>query len=120
MSKDILLGADHDLVIENFDLALTDDTQSLKQRIRQQLLFVKGEWFFNEELGTEYYPSIAEKDLGIIKTVIADSIRSVRGVKDLFNFNTVLNNIERTLVVEFEVTDELNNVIGDVITDIGI
>ena len=117
--KDLLLGADHDLVIKNFDLVLTDDAQSLKQRIKQQLLFVKGEWFFNEELGTEYYPSIAEKDLGVIKAVIADSIRNVRGVKDLVTFNASLNNKERTLVVEFEVTDELNNVIGDVVTDIG-
>ena len=116
--KDLLLGADGDLVIKEFDLVLTDDIEGLKQRIKRQVLFAAGEWYFNEELGTEYYPVIAEKDLDAVKAVIANSIRSVRGVKDLIAFNATLNSAIRTLSVDFEVIDDLGNVVSDIINTV--
>lgn len=116
--KDLLLGVDGDLVFKEFDLVLTDNIKGLKQRIKRQVLFAAGEWYFNEELGTEYYPVIAGKDLEGLKSVIADSIRSVRSVKDLITFNVTLNSTTRTLNIDFEVIDDLGNVVGDIINTV--
>ncbi|WPY01460.1 hypothetical protein Trichorick_01373 (plasmid) [Candidatus Trichorickettsia mobilis] len=112
MSKDLAIGPDGDLVIENMDLKLVDDTQALIQRIRRMLLCIKGESFYDEEVGTEYYPYIAEKDIEPLKKVIADSIRNVKGVKDLVTFNAEIINNTRTLKLNFEVTDNLGNTVS--------
>jgi hypothetical protein len=103
-------------VIKNFDFALTNEVQGLVQRIKQSVLFIKGEWFFNEELGTEYYPYIADKDLDVIKEIIADAIRNVEGVNELISFVPTINNATRIMNIEFEVTDNLGNSISDIAT----
>jgi hypothetical protein len=112
MSKDLAIGPDGDLVVDNLDLSLVDGTQALIQRIRRMLLCIKSECFYDEEVGTEYYPYIAEKDMEPLKKVIADSIRNVKGVKDLVTFNTEVINNTRTLKLNFEVTDNFNNTLS--------
>ncbi len=118
--KDLLLGSDHDLVIKNYDFTLATEQQSLMQRIRQHLLFIKGEWFYNEEMGTEYYPYIADKDLGVLKSTIANAIREVKGVKELIEFNATITGANRTMTVDFEVIDDLDNLISGNIADVRI
>jgi len=118
--KDLLLGSDHDLVIQNYDFVLTTDSQVLAQRIKQSLLFIKGEWFFNENIGTEYYPYIADKDLGILKATIANAIREVKGVKELIDFNANVDDKTRTMSVTFEVIDDLDNLIQSNIDNVRI
>lgn len=116
MSKDILLGADHDLVIENFDLVLTDDTQGLRQRVKQKLLCFKGEWFFDENIGTEYFDAISDKNTENLVSILTDSIREVRGVKEVTSFDVKLEPIKRTLEISFEVSNDLDETISDTIT----
>lgn len=114
--KDLLLGSDHDLVIQDYDFVLTTENQALIQRIKQHLLFIKGEWFYNEEMGTEYYPYIADKDLSILKLTIADAIRNVKGVKELIDFSSDVDGKTRTMNISFEVIDDLDNLIeGDIL-----
>ena len=118
--KDLLLGSDHDLVIQNYDFVLADERQSLMQRIKQHLLFIKGEWFYNEEMGTEYYPYIADKDLNFLKATIANTIREVRGVKELIEFNCDVVSETRTMMVNFEIIDDLDNLLSGTISDMRV
>lgn len=112
MNKDLAIGFDGDLIMNNLDLSLVDGTQALIQRIRRMLLCIKGECFYDEEVGTEYYPYIAEKDIEPLKKLIANSIRSVKGVKDLVTFNAEIIDNTRTLQINFEVTDDLGNMLS--------
>lgn len=118
--KDLLLGADHDLIIENFDLALTDDIQSLRQRIKQKLLCFKGEWFLDENIGTEYFDAISDKNTENLVSILVNSIREVRGVKEVISFDVKVEPIKRTLEISFEVSNNLDETINDTITIVDI
>ena len=118
--KDLLLGSDHDIFIKNYDSVIADEQQSLLQRIKQNLLFIKGEWFYDENMGTEYYPYIADKDLNILKTTISNAIRDVKGVKELIDFNAEVNIKTRVMSINFEIMDDLANLITSTVTEIRI
>ncbi len=111
--KDFLLDAGHDLVLKNFDLVLTNDIEGLRQRVKQKLLFIKGEWFFNENLGTEYFDAIANKDTDTLTSILLDSVREVEGVKNVTSFDVKIDEVNRTLSLKFEVSNNLGETIGD-------
>ena len=75
------------------------------------LLSVKGECYYDEEVGTEYYPSIGEKNIETLKVLTADSISNVKGVKDIVSFTAEIINNTRSLKIDFEVTDDLGNLL---------
>ena len=109
--KDLLLSKDHDLVIDKFDLQLTNDKQLVKQRIRQALLAFKGDWFLNTSLGIPYYEEIVgqKNSIDTVKAIFIETIKKVDGVKDLVEFNINLENQSQSLNITFTVIDYLNN-----------
>jgi len=114
MNKDLLLGADHDLVIENFDLALTSNKQIVAQRVKQALLLFKGEWFLDRDLGIPYYEDIlgTKNSIDTVRAIFVNTIRSVDGVKDLTEFNIEFNDATRTLSIKLTIIDDLSNEIN--------
>ena len=114
--KDLLLDASGDLVISNFDFVLTDGLQGLAQRVKQKILCFKGEWFFDENIGTEYIDAISSKDTDSFVAILVESIREVEGVKDVVSFDVKIDSTTRELQVSFEVSNNLGEIIGDTVT----
>lgn len=112
--KDLLLGADHDLVIENFDLQLTNNEQIVVQRVKQALLLFKGEWFLDIDLGVPYYSDILgqKNSIDAVRSIFISEIRNVEGVKDLTEFNINFDEANRKLVIDFIIIDDFNNQIN--------
>lgn len=110
--RDLKLSEDHDLVIDGFDLQLTDDTEIVRQRIKQALLLFKGEWFLSVDLGVPYYEEIlGEKNsIEAIKAILVNCIKKVEGVRELLNLDIKLDN-NRILKIHFNVLDEFNNLL---------
>jgi hypothetical protein len=111
--RDLKLDQEGDLMISEFDLRLTNDSEIVKQRIRQALLTFKGEWFLNTQLGIPYYESILEEknSLQAIKAILMDAIKKVEGVKELTQFELKYNNDTRLVSINFSVIDSFNNLI---------
>jgi hypothetical protein len=111
--RDLKLDQEGDLMISEFDLRLTTDSEIVEQRIRQALLTFKGEWFLNTQLGIPYYESILEEknSLQAIKAILVDAIKKVEGVKELTKFEIKYDNDSRALAVNFNVMDDFNNLL---------
>lgn len=108
---DLLLNNAHDLVIMNNDLVLIDkdSSQGVKQRIKQNLLWFRGEWFLNTIGGVPYfeYFFIKNPNREIIETILKETILSVDKVKEFTKFSLDFETLTRKLIFDFSV--KLNN-----------
>ena len=103
--SDLLLDTDtHDLVIENNDLVITEDTHSIAQRVKMTLLTFKGEWYQNTEFGTPYFQSILVKgNEDLAPVLLQNVINKVPGVTRITSFNASLDTNKRKLTLVFSV-----------------
>lgn len=104
---DLLLNQKtHDLVIDSFDLVLVDGLDLIRQRLKQRLLTVRGEWFLNEEIGLPWFAEINAKGTpeGRIRALLIEEITETEGVLSLDRFELDYNARTRTMLVQFEVT----------------
>jgi hypothetical protein len=111
--KDLLLDATGDLIIENFDLKLTDETTEVKQRIRRKLLCFRGEWYLDEEIGTPYFPVIGTKDTESIFQMLRQSVLEVKGVQDIMAFDVEIDATTRSAKVSLEVSTDNGTTVTD-------
>jgi hypothetical protein len=108
----------NDLIVENYDLRISKNkTQYVSQKITEKLLFVKGEWPLNKNLGLPYFGEkdefgrrirgtgihIKNPDLNYIKTLFRNEILDIDEVEDIVNLDLTLETSTRTLTVELEV-----------------
>lgn len=58
----------HDLVVENYDLQLTSDIDSIRQSLSIRLQFFFSEWFLEVTQGIDFYSTVLVKtpDLGLV------------------------------------------------------
>ena len=72
-----LSSPDHDI---NF--SLISGEEELRQRIRQHLLFFRGEWFLNASEGVPYLTDLLGErlDTDLVASVIRNQLLEVRGV----------------------------------------
>lgn len=113
-NKDLLLGSDHDLVITDFDLNLTDDTQTLNQSILQHLKAFKGDWFLDVDKGMPYYEEILgqRNSIDSVRAVFIEQIKSIDGVKEIVDLELNLNGADRSLDVKISVLDGYDNLVN--------
>lgn len=111
--KDLLLAENGDLAIVNNDLAITNDKQSLAQKIKVALKTIEGEYFYNSSIGVPYFSEILGQNNAIdtIRAIMIDYISKIEGVKELTDFNLSLDSRTRVLNMKFTVTDEENNIL---------
>lgn len=86
--------ATHDLVINNFNFELTEDTdESVAQRWKIRLLFFKGEWFLNENFGIPYYQDILKKqsDLTIPDVIFRQHTLQTPGIEELLEYSSTFD-----------------------------
>lgn len=112
--KDLLLGEEKDIVIEGFDLKLTDNETSLTQLLKQELLTFKGDWFLDQDKGLPYYQDILgqRNSIDSVRAIFIEAIKSVSGVKEIVDLELNLNGKDRTLDVSITVLDEYNNTVN--------
>lgn len=112
-AKDLLFDKDGDLVIKNGDLKLTENKTVIQQQIKRALLTLKGEWFLNKDLGIPYYQEILgqKNSIDTIKDIFVAAIQRIDGVKELVTLNLHLDNLKRSLSINFTVIDSNHNII---------
>ena len=96
---DILLDETGDIALSpTGSLSLTSrGPQEVGQRIYITLGTFLGEWFWNTQFGQPYYQTILTKgvDKGIVDSIYAVALRGTRGVIDILQFESVLDNVNR-------------------------
>ena len=104
---DLLLDRQtHDLVIDPYDLQLVSGIDLIRQRLKQRLLTIRGEWFLNQEIGLPWFNEINAKGTpeGRIRALLIEEITETEGVLSLETFQLDYNSRTRTMLVQFEVT----------------
>lgn len=93
----------HDLIIENYDLALVDGIDLVRQAIKQRLLLVLEEWFLDDTIGVPWYQYIFQKgaDINRVKSILINQISGTEGVIKITSFDLDYNNVNRSLSVNF-------------------
>ena len=93
----------HDLVIANFDLAVTEGAESIAQNVKQRLLMFTDEWFLDLAEGTPWLEQIMVKGQrqGVVEDILKARIRETPGVQELAAF-TLEASGERAVTVTFE------------------
>ena len=95
----------HDIVITDGEPQLvTDDDESIRQRLEVRLSINKGEWWLNTNFGTDYIPSIlGSKNEVAINAAFIDAIVGCPGVLQLNKpIQYDKDNANRLLTVTFE------------------
>lgn len=84
---------------QDIQFATVDGIESVRQRVRQRLLFQRGEYYLDTSDGVPYVTDILRHhyDEVLSQTVITSAIRSVDGVSDVSDVNLAFNPKTRTL-----------------------
>ena len=100
---DIKLDSNHDLVIENGDLVLAEDTEAIAQHLEIRLKMFKGEWFRNPNEGMPYFQRILKKQptLQSVVSVFREAIINTPGVDRIEKINTAFDAKTRTFSLSF-------------------
>lgn len=104
---DLLLDRDtHDLSIPGYDLQFVSGVDLIRQRIKQRLLTIQGEWFLNTDIGLPWFDQIIGKgaERPQISALLIREIAETEGVDAVVEFDLTLNRRTRQLVVLFRVT----------------
>lgn len=104
--KDLRLNPEtNDLDVANFDLALVEDIDQIRQKLDTKLKFFSGEWFLDGTAGMPLYERIFVKnpDLRLIQTAIKSTILDVEEVNSILAYSQTYSPIDRTLEVSFKV-----------------
>ncbi len=104
MPIDLKLDLDeHDITIENYDLALVDKLDQVRQKITIKLNFYSGEWFLDTTVGVPLFDVVFVKnpDLNIIASVMKTEILSVEGVKSILEYSQTYDSTNRILEITF-------------------
>lgn len=86
----------------------TGQGDDVAQRLFIKLRTFKGEWFLNTEIGVPYFQSIFGKNRSksSVDMIFQEQIMSERGVLEITEFNSLLDNARRTYSLSFRVRTE--------------
>lgn len=86
----------------------TGQGDDVAQRLFIKLRTFKGEWFLNTETGVPYFQSIFGKNRSksSVDMIFQEQIMSERGVLEITEFNSLLDNARRTYSLSFRVRTE--------------
>ena len=110
---DILLDRNtHDIVPGDYDLRVVRGVDLIRQRLKQRILTILGEWFLDVDIGLPWFQEFSEKgvDLDRVRALIIQQIIETEGVTDLVEFDLGLNRQTRQMVVNFRVLAEGSSV----------
>lgn len=115
MAYDLKLDDDGDLLFEGGDLVFTSGEEAIKQDIRARLLFFRGEWFMDEDIGLPYFTDILVKSPNflVINSVIRTELENTPGVNEVKSLELTFDSNLRKLTVTWSVSTDVGE-IGEV------
>lgn len=107
-----------DLVIEDSDLALVGDLDSIVQDVRLRLGFFRGEWFLDQEEGVPYYEEILVKNPNptAVREWFRRTIAGTPGIKEVLSLDLDFDRRNRRLSVSFRASTDLGLLAADTVT----
>jgi hypothetical protein len=93
----------NDLVFEQFDFDLVDDTRQIMQNLGIRLRFFLGEWYLNINIGVPYYQFffIKAPNQIQIESILMEEIVNTRGIIEITKFQADFNERSRRFSVNF-------------------
>ncbi len=109
-------GSNWDLVIENGDVLMVADNDYIAQKVKQILLFNRGEFFRNTDAGIPWFQEflgVKNPDFAAMKSVIKDSLKKNDvliglGVTSVSVDNIVVDKQARTMSMSIDVATDDN------------
>lgn len=104
--SDILLDRNtHDLALTGYDLELVYGTDLIRQRIKQRVLTILGEWFLDVGIGVPWFDEILRKapDRNQVEAAMIQAIAETEGVTELTELELDFDPATRKLTVAFRV-----------------
>ena len=96
----------HDIVIRAGDVQLLGGPRVRGQRIKVTLLHLRGEWFLDTSLGTDWFGSVLGKSTDMMRRVeLRRQLRTVPGVRDVQRLALRLDPNTRVLSGTIDVLD---------------
>ena len=104
MSDIFLDRQTHDIIVGDYDLPVVCGIDLIRQRLKQRLLTILGEWFLNTEIGLPWFQELSQKgiDDDRVTALIMRVIAETEGVDEIVELD--LNRRDRRLQVDFRVT----------------
>ncbi len=105
--SDILLDrSTHDIIVGDYDLPVVRGVDLIRQRLKQRLLTILGEWFLNADIGLPWFQEFSQKgvDDDRVRALILRCIAETEGVSEIVEFDMRLSRRSRRLIVNFRVT----------------
>lgn len=95
----------NDLVFQNFDFDLVDDTRQIMQNLAIRLRFVLGEWFLDITEGIPYFEEffIKAPNQIQIESALKQEIVTTRGILEITSFQSNFDTRKRIYSVQFSV-----------------
>lgn len=108
--REIGLDANGDLAFEGGDLVILEDESAVAQRIATRLKTIKGEWVFDQTIGTPWFQSIlgARPRRGLITQLLRQRVADTQGVDRIDSFSVDIDSATRGLTVTGSVVVEGN------------
>ena len=104
--RDFKLSKDtHDLVLGNGDLSFVDEKEEIAQSIKVRLLFIRGEWILDLQLGVQMYDVLFNTRVSkaLKEQLIKNIILQTDGVTGVASFNFDVDSTTKKATVTFEV-----------------
>jgi hypothetical protein len=103
--RDLLIGADGDLVVTNSKLQTVDGGPAIAQAIRQRLQFFRGEWFLDLDAGVPYFQEVLGTKLApaVLQAVFRTAIAETPGVSSVTRLALTYDGAGRKLAVDIGV-----------------
>ena len=102
---DLLLDMqDHDLVVRSYDLVPVRGQDLIRQRIKQRLLTILGEWFLDTTQGLPWFAELSKKGISEqrVRSLLTRQIVRTDDVLKLIDLSLDFDTKNRKLVVSFE------------------
>lgn len=93
----------NDLVFQNFDFSLVDDTKQIMQNLAIRLRFILGEWYLDITQGVPYFEVFFRKAPNQIQieSILKEEIVNTRGILELTSFESDFDQRRRIYSVKF-------------------
>lgn len=103
----------HDIVFENGSIRFTNDGEITLQKIKNKLLFFKGDYFLDEEEGVDYLKYIFEKNVSdeSIRTLFLSVLQTIPEITEIISLDIIRQKENHTVNISFQVKDMNGNII---------
>ena len=109
----LALNSNHDLYINNGQIARISSSDAIIQLVKTRLLLVREEWFMDLSAGLPWFSKMMGRNPNPykIRSYVAKEIILTEGVSELKSLELVYNNAERKLDILFSYTDIYGNTV---------